>query len=639
MTGARPGTVFLTDAGQSPEQVEQWLHTAGVAGSCDWVYLSDDYLRLKVWSAGIGDGFCYVSISDGLARAAQELKGAYLDWIASLGREHPGPSWWASRLSERNTAVSETFADVCRLTVLRSLAGCAGQRSILVVVRNPALLRLLEEADWLPPRRRFRGRWWARPHRWLREGAQTWSALLAARALVFLTARTLQLLASAVQSLPMHRVPPQESGNDANVLLHTFLNDGCLGADGAFRDAYFPGLEAALQAAGYRTYILPVMFQMERGVRSAWSWASQSRSRFINPFRYYRVADYVHALGVAGSSLVLACRPVRFGGMDLTRIVRREAVRSAFSGLYHILYLRLPRRLQERGLRFRAVYAEFENMIPEKMLVLGFRGHQPQAELIGFQHGALYPNLLCNFTPVSERGIAPLPDRVICNGPIFRDILVDEGLPAERAVLGAALRYRGLWDSLGRVRAQPATATCEVFAPLPLMLDHGAELLDKLIHAFGGHPEIRVLLKAHPMSTVEQLLSASSLPGLPPNFATTTQPTAAILPTVRVMAALSTSTMFEAVAAGVPVIRVGREAALDLDPLAYLGDFSPLVRNAEALLAHVVRLLQLEDAALQDLAARGRRLLQQAFLPCDPEGLAAFLPVKPPARPFAAAES
>jgi hypothetical protein len=84
--------------------------------------------------------------------------------------------------------------------------------------------------------------------------------------------------------------------------------------------------------------------------------------------------------------------------------------------------------------------------------------------------------------------------------------------------------------------------------------------------------------------------------------------------------------MFEAVAAGVPVVRLHRETALDLDPLAFLGDFSPSVCTAVELTEEVQRLLNLSDVERDELYREGRKLLAEAFHPCDEVGLKAFLP-------------
>ncbi len=138
-------------------------------------------------------------------------------------------------------------------------------------------------------------------------------------------------------------------------------------------------------------------------------------------------------------------------GIDLTRLFKKESENTAFSSLDTLLYYRLPKRLAEAGLRINLIITEYENMINEKLLILGFRKYLPFSKVVGFQHGALYPLLLCNFVTKEESIFAPLPDRVVCNGEFFRKILVQEGLPPELATVGPALRYTYLWQDRDRI--------------------------------------------------------------------------------------------------------------------------------------------------------------------------------------------
>ena len=170
------------------------------------------------------------------------------------------------------------------------------------------------------------------------------------------------------------------------------------------------------------------------------------------------------------------------------------------------------------------------------------------------------------------------------------------------------------------------------------MMPAGVELLDKLMASFGSEPGIRVMLKAHPMSTINALLSAAQIGALPPHFQITKSEMSAILPHTRVMVGLSTCAMFEAVAAGVPVVRLHRETAIDLDPLAFLGDFSPVVRSAVELSKTVKDLLNLSDAEKQNIQLAGREILSEAFHPCDKDGMNAFLPLNKPFRPLQASK-
>jgi hypothetical protein len=618
-----PHPVLLSNTSSHPEQVRAWA-AAHSSDKWDWMYLSDDYLSFRQWQTELGDAFSYIRVDRELELSAQRLKTQYLRWIAQLGKGHPEPAWWASRISERNTAISLLFENVCRLDVVRKQLQVS-DRPLLIVSDSGALIDTLCQAAFLKERQHFRPKF-PRVSSLLSVGfvkKLLFNQSITLPILLFL--RVIQLFKQVIQAkfagsgaLPDDRTKL--------VLMHTYLDNATFTPDYVFQDRYFPGLDSVLKDAGFEVLVLPVMFNVNRSHWSAWSWTKSSQTHFVNPFKYYRVVDYIYALRIAYRTFRLPLGSLKFEGNDLNILVRSEARRTAFDGLAQILYLRLPLRLRENGVTCLALIAEFENMIPEKMLIQGFRDHQPNTELIGFQHGALYPHLLCNFTPREERGIAPTYDRVVCNGSLFRNILIREGLASDIAVIGGALRYKHLWTQFDLSDSRRRSISIDIFVPLPLMLPAGVELLDKLIAAFGCDTTLRVTLKAHPMSSVEAMLSAAKVVALPAHFQVSNEATNVILARTNLVVGLSTSTMFEAVAAGVPVVRLHRETALDLDPLAFLGDFSPSVCTAVELTEEVQRLLNLSDVERDELYREGRKLLAEAFHPCDEVGLKAFLP-------------
>jgi hypothetical protein len=616
------GPVLFACTDANPERVRAWAEARYPAWS--WLFLAADFTKLQKWRAGLGSAFGQMPVHVELESAARRLKQPYLRWLAELGHRHPEPAWWASRISERNTALSPLFEDVCRLEAVRNLIRDVNG-PVLVVAENPALLDTLDRADWLRSRPRFRPLL-AKVPAWLPVDLArvAFRHIRYARAVNF-GLRVAQLCKMAFSArlggmaqLPVSCAKP--------ILMHTYLDESAFRPDGEFHDRYFPGLAELLQKEGYQVLVLPVMFNVRRSLRQAWAWTKSSSSRFVNPYALYRLADYVFALRIASRAAHLPEGPLKFEGNDLSAMVRGENERTAYSVLTSILNLRLPLRLREQGIACSALLAEFENMIPEKMLIQGFREHSPDTELIGFQHGALYPHLLCNFTPPEERDIAPMYDRVVCNGRFFRDILVAEGLAPERAVVGAALRYRHLWEHEATIsRGRPMHAV-DVFVPLPLMLPAGVELLEKLLGAFAKSTSLRILLKAHPLSSVDALLKAADVATLPAHFRTTDDPTGVILPRARLVVGLSTSTMLEALASGVPVIRVGQEGALMLDTLGFFDDLPPPVYSGLELAREADRLLALSAGELEKISQRGREIVAMSFRPCDELGLRTFLP-------------
>ena len=616
------GPVLFACADANPEWVRAWAEARYPAWN--WLFLAADYSKLQKWRAGLGSAFGQMPVNVELESAARRLKQPYLRWLAELGHRHPEPAWWASRISERNTALSPLFEDVCRLEAVRNLIRNVNG-PVLVVAENPALLDTLDRADWLRSRPRFRPFFAKVPVGLPVDLARVVFRHIRYSRAVNFGLRVAQLCKMAFSArlggmaqLPVPCVKP--------VLMHTYLDESAFRPDGEFHDRYFPGLAELLQKEGYQVLVLPVMFNVRRSLRQAWAWTKSSSSRFINPYALYRLADYVFALRIASRAAHLPEGPLKFEGNDLSAMVRGENERTAYSVLTSILNLRLPLRLREQGIACSALLAEFENMIPEKMLIQGFREYSPDTELIGFQHGALYPYQLCNFTPPEERDIAPIYDRVVCNGPFFRDILIAEGLAPDRAVVGAALRYRHLWSQLEVSPAERQTDTVDVFVPLPLMFTPGIELLEKLLEAFETSSSLRILLKAHPMSSIDAMLTAAGGVVLPSHFKTTCDPIGMILPRARLVVGLSTSTMLEALASGVPVIRVGQEGALMLDTLGFFDDLPPPVYSGLELAREADRLLALSAGELEKISQRGREIVAMSFRPCDELGLRTFLP-------------
>jgi hypothetical protein len=411
------------------------------------------------------------------------------------------------------------------------------------------------------------------------------------------------------------------------VLLSTWPDEASYGEEGAFHDRYFPGLQEWLEARGASTVTIPSRSQASGSYRSMWRRLRGTRRRFLAPEAYYRASDYVFALREArrGAAMPKGGR-LRLGGVDVTRLFDAERRRTAFDGgsLEAVLSYRLPRRLADSGLEPDLAILPFENMIPEKPLLLGARRFLPTTKLVGFQHGALYPLQLCNFVTRGESEFAPFPDRVVCNGQFFRDVLVREGLPPERAVTGPSLRYAHLWEMSRRSAGRPA-GHARLLIPLPLSLDLGVELLVKATLAFADEPSLEVRLKPHPMGRVEELLRAAGIERLPPSFRLVSGSMESVLVEAGVVVALASSSLYEAVAAGKPIVVVGQDAVFDLNPLGFHPDLSRVFAEPADIRSEALRLLALSEDELAAYRRRTRRLLQESFAPVTDETMGAFV--------------
>lgn len=578
-------------------------HTSAPPPSHDgpWLFLAQDYLALRRWEAALAGE--RLRSGQALRDVAERLRQPFLDLVGELGRRHGSRAWWASPVSERNTLVSPLFLRCCYLRLaLEEAARSDGE--LLVVCESVAVLATLARehpgSEWAAPRPR------GVPGGW-RTGAR--------RALRFL----LRGLSRRLRRPPPPH--PPRSGRPL-ALIRTWVDEASLRADGGFSDRYFPGLAEWLEERGHDVVKVPVLFGLERPWAEAWASLDRGDRCYLAAESLLGLRDHVAAVldGIRFGRIHF--RDVTLAGLDVSPLFEEERRRTLLdeSSLEALLSARLPRRLAAAGWDVSVAFDPYENLNVSKQLILGFREASPRTRLVGYQHSSAPPMLLSHFATAAEAAFAPLPDIVVCNGPLFADVLVAEGLPGGRVVTGPALRYAHLWDehpAAGRERA--------VLVPLPLEGSAAAELAFKVVAAFGDVQDVAVWLKPHPMFGREALLRALGVAELPPSFELVAGGMAEWLGRAGALVALASTTLFEAVAAGVPLVVVGRESALDLNPLGWHDGLAPVISDPDALRAQVLELLDLPVGERERRVAAGRELLERSFGRVDEAAMEAFL--------------
>lgn len=553
-------------------------------GPGEWLVLvSDLAIRDKYVAAIVAAGGTVPAVGDELDRIARELRRPVLEMMAELTHATPELAWWASRVGERSPQTSDVFLHLCWIHLALGRPGVAG-----VICDSPAVLATLAAQTGTRP-----------------EGARSvlpWRLKSLARIARFVLREAGEWVAT----------PAPGPGRPLQVLMRTWVDADAI-RDGRFHERYFPGLPEWLVSRGLEVATVPVLpSAAPRAVSRWWRAAGTVAHEFLPVKRVIRWRDRLFGLRVGLRAARLPSISPDLAGVT-TRFVLDEARhRAAFDSgtLEHATWSRLPLRLRERGFVVERLILEYEQLIPEKCLICGFRIHQPQARIVGFQHGAIYPLFLPTFVIEREAAAAPLPDVVVCNGELFRDVLVAEGLPADCAVVGPALRYAHLRDRpTGRRKGS------SVLVPLPMYEKLAAEVLSIVSSAFADDPA-RVVLKLHPMGPSIDL---------PPGMRSTSARMDLALAEASVVVGLASSALHEAVAAGRPVVTVGRTIGIDMNPLDLAPGLSRTVRTAKELRAETERLLALNDAELAEFQGAAQRLMEMSFAPITDDALETFL--------------
>lgn len=595
-----------------------------------WMYLGRSYSRMLQWEGRFPPSAHRIAIGERLQTIAWDLRRPFLALIAQLGRKYNSLDWWVSRLSERNTTISPLFLNCCYLKLVSEVL--ATQDGDLCIVGES--LALLECIGALARCRGFEVRWckpgWKRSvlprplrrlvyalwhYGW--EFPRFWGAFLRWGQKQLNEARGTRLLGRPLPSDP----------NRPRALFHTFIDESCFGSEGQFRERYWGCLPSWLEKQGYDVVFTSSFFNIQRSKEEALSWLRQSDVRFLVPEDYFRFSDYLRAIPTTVRQLAMPQGAVSLDSLDITLLVEEEkAQQSTVShSLLCRMYYELAHRLSESHFRVDYVFHTFENHIWEKALVLGFRRFFPTAKIVGFQHTTFFPLYLCNLVPQSEIGVAPLADRIVCNGPFFKDLLVSEGLPTERVAVGCALRFDHL-QGLSEKNIQAERIEKNILVTLSLEPDAVDELIHKVVRAFKDAPEFPVLIKPHPLMPPARLRAAIDTQEMPSHFHFVEGPIRDWLLRADLLISTGSATAYEALAMGIPALRVGRETDLDFDPLMWLLEYRQACRAPEEIRHRAVELLNLDDTERQRLREFGQEFLQKSFAPVKEEGLRRFMP-------------
>ncbi|MFC1595702.1 hypothetical protein ACFL4D_00250 [Candidatus Margulisiibacteriota bacterium] len=581
-------------------------------------FLDNDYTALQELQTVMPSNIEYIDLGDSLLVKTSQLRRPYLDYIGGLSKELNSLAWWVSRISEKNVMVSPLFLYICYLELFKEESlKIAGGQDICVVSSNPALLELIANLY------KGSGTWIVRKYSNSRL-AQMMKIEL--RAYAFLGRSVSRRLWAYLSRRKDINSP--SAIKDPVTIIRTWTGDKNFGEDGSFKDSYFGQLADYLKGRGERIVVLPVLFSIKRSIKETFALLRQSEVSFLVPEDYLRSGDYWQAIFTGIKSLFLFNREFIFSGQDISLLFRQEARRTALEAgqLEFCLQYYLLRRLKKKGLIIRKLIITFENMFPEKPILLGLKKYYPETASIGYQHSVFFPLLLSLYTSTAEAEVLPLPDRISCSGKFFKRKMAEEGYPADVLREGAAIRFKYLLGTEQKGALTDEVKT-RILITLPLAAGSALELLSKTWVALRQRSQLEVWLKAHPMMGNEVLNGLLNRAGIPEGSVKVVGGTMAeVLGQVGIVAATASGTIFDALAFGLPVLRIRQDLDLNLDPLDWFppDELQFIARTPEAIGSQLDRIMSLTAKDYKTIRERGQQLIADCFNPADEEHLEVF---------------
>ena len=592
----------------------------------EWFYLSPDYLKFHLLKESSPSTAKYVDIGESLQEKALELKDSYIEVIGRLSTRYSGRyplAWWTSMVAERNEMSTHAFLTVCYYNIFSDMYENERfhDRS-LIIVESASLYHLIINQL----RKRYKVITLGKPY------LLTWTFLRPKVAAVY---RIIKFVSWAFSG-KLQQIPDLCSASDSKkIFIRTWISDKTISADGTLQDAYFPGLLEYLEKEGYEVVIVPNFYNLTLSSKEIQKRINKCKYQFFIPENYLIWKDYFKILAVLIYQVLIArIDDVVYRGRDISKILTETQKAGVFFSYTYLAQMFALKNLSKADYKIKSFIYTFENMFPEKPFSYAVKEYFPGVSSIGFQHSVLYPLQTCLYPSSQEWKDMPLPDKIICSGIFFLDILKKHGSPPERLVLGPALRFKSLISKSDKDRGDVAPISFHknrILIAFPLANSDALELAIKSSEAIKllvDIGELRIGLKPHPMMPVGKLTTIKSFYNFENcNVEIVDKPMDEVLSQYSLLITMASGVVFDGMVEGLPVIRIGRSNSLNFDPADFIEnnpyDFKS--QKVEQLNELIRKLLLLDDAERLDILNYGRKFVKGSFTPVNENTLRAFI--------------
>ncbi len=609
-------TVRLAHTATTPEKAATLIEGG------KWLFLGQDYLRLKDWEKGLGPGFSRMDISRLLDETADEVRHPFVKWVDALSmRFGKDPDWWFTSIANRNPVESRLFLHVVYLCLVRKLIEEKTEMPLLIVGESygliEALSRLLKSYGLDV---RVIGR-----HK--------------KRLVSFITPVMFPLYWAwfLLNSFFRHRAAKKTRAKGFGkslpagkpcILIDTYVYPSQYLRGGAFNDRHFSYLYEWLYKNGYDIAVLPTLCGLRKIARldspgeliSAYKWLRESPTKFVIPEDWLKVRDYLPVLWSSIKAVYFSGRIKNFSGIDISPIPGEE--RWMPIRMNAKLYYILPRRLKEAGFSPVRVIDWFENQDIDKALNMGCRRAFPDVKVLGAELLIFFPNFINLFPTKAEADSGVLPHVLLGGGLHSRKVLgsyFDAGISYR---IGPALRYSYLWNEKSETRMKQGA----VAVPLPSRLAESVELIEQILPVVKMREDIQHWhIKVHPDYSLMELKAAFGEGRWPEGLEVWSGTMEDLLRASSVVISLGSGSALESAAMGIPVIMVGRQTALNYDPLRWFEGYWKMCHTQEEITDALDDYLNIGEAGRQSMEAMAEELKRQCFEPVSGDAMNIFI--------------
>jgi len=591
-----------------------------IDSNIDCFYLTDDYVHFVDLQEKLSDKIKIRNLSGILHVTFKEIKEPLLELLSKVNKENDSLEWWGGQLASRNTASTPLFINITYLFCAKKIIADS-DKDILFIVNSKALGECIADAAEKSGYR-------VEIHRnRVRESVETVKRWLYNFAGVFYY--FLQVMRNRRAAFRLFEpLPAGKTNARKRIVLRSWVTKGNFNEAGKFKDRNFGNLPSWLCSKNYEVWHLPMFFDLSMSMKEVYIRMKDIGQLLLIPDHYIKFADYADVFYNGYQMLRKRLQNLDMRNTDVTPIFNEVLKELRFAPILLILNLCVPmlKRLKEKGFEIDSFYYPFEGNAPEKPFILGCKKFFPNSKIVGFQHTTFFPNQLAYHLGSGEKDHHPLPDKIVCSGPIYIELHQRAGFPAEILQRGANLRFESVYLNVNGAGRRLPQGKKNIILPLTFSHDLAFELFVKVGDALRNTGDYNVHIRTHPLLSKKSLIKFLGKIGLNHYEFADEGIIQEWLPSMSAVVSTGGSiTILESVSMGVPVIRVVPDNTLFYDPFIWPDYPLRPVHTAAGIREQLqmITRIQLQD---KDIFKKiGEQVLTAYFTKPDEEKLKVFL--------------
>ena len=543
--------VFLINEKEGPDS----FFSENINSGLKWIYLGRN-VRL---CTDLDKKYYYkiprILIAQTLQETAKEYRQEYIDFIGRQASSND-ESWWLTAVSERNNYISNVFLYACYLKVVTEYIN-RNEEGLIVVCESGELLEILSEY--------CEGNNFCcnKPDSGKRNPNIiniTYILQYFLSKFIFVFKYICRLLISRFYSL-IRRPGMDLSPDPGYYVLQTWVDSRFFYNENSYFDVFFGKLYSFLKENNrnpiYILDVLPNIFYPK-----AVSKLLDLKEPFILRENYFGILDILRSVLYANRKL----RKINISGVlmgfDIKNIIYQEIRQEMLGSRAEQSYLVYVSTRNISGkFRIEKYAYPFENHMWEKMLIRSIRETSKSTEIIAYAHPVVNLMYTCYSVSKFEKEVIPLPDRIITNGKLAKNVLIESGFDADRIFTGCALRFDESYN--GRHYLDNGDGEKKILLACSANITETTEMIYKSISAFGSLENLKVLIKLHP-NVKKSVITGIGLM-LPGNFEFVEESMDSLLSKSSAVLCTSSSVCVESVIKGVPVVHIKSDYTIDMN--------------------------------------------------------------------------